>query len=119
MKSKHDKHHRFTFKHAERNCYNCGRGGPVILCNSPGLAVHCYMRHYKWWVPERKQAKRNDPSRVVMVKGNSVGFSSYFGAPWTEEDKRRLSACLKECLPVVMPDHKALLMSLNPEAHSG
>ena len=80
MKSKHDKHYRFTFKHAERNCYNCGRGGrggPGILCNSPGLAVHCYMRHYKWWVPERKQAKRNDPSRVVMVKGQMVGCSAY------------------------------------------
>ena len=37
----------------------------------------------------------------------------------TEEDKRRISASLEDLLPSALPDHKALLMSLNPEAHSG
>ena len=150
MKSKHDKHWRRTLKAGGCNCYNCGRGGPGILCGSPGLAVHCYTRDCGSWVPSRSNAavgrktdfgavsaktldrwKREQTSGDEFVARLGKAFGAprpggefvAFVHPTQEPDLLGQDGSLTKMhtwpTKVVLPDMKALLVSLAPEACSG
>ena len=136
MKSKHDKHWRRTLKAGGCNCYSCGRGGPGILCGSwvPSRSNAAVGRKTDFGAVSAKTLdrwKREQTSGDEFVARLGKAFGAprpggefvAFVHPTQEPDLLGPDGSLTKMhtwpTKVVLPDMKALLVSLTPEACSG